>query len=55
MYQTARFFFKKEESGRFGYGNRDPKTNRLVCRYLIVNYLMLFKPFKTHQKFVKKC
>ncbi|MBB6109556.1 hypothetical protein SAMN05421821_10431 [Mucilaginibacter lappiensis] len=32
-----------------------PKTDHLLCSYLNVSKLILFKVFKTRQKFVKKC
>ena len=32
-----------------------PKTNRFVGSYLTVSNLMIFKPLKIRQKFVKKC
>ena len=53
--QTAARFSIFREPGCLIKVKQGTKTDRLVCSYLIVNNLILFKPFKTHQKFVKKC
>lgn len=54
MYTTARFSVKGK-SGRCVKKLTGPKTDRLACKYLTINILILFKLFKTHLKFVKKC
>jgi hypothetical protein len=44
----------KRHPGCLVKGTTRPKTDRLVCSQLAINILILFKPFKIHQKFVKK-